>query len=146
MWEARATVAVNNKIVLSPYARALGIEVADFEDRIPVMKVSFGGSVEGRPQYFHGGATSGLLETAAYTALRLRLDEEGRHPVFKPINITVQFLSGGRSEPAFAKARITRLGARNANVSVEAWQSDRDRPIASAVMNILLVEESDQRD
>jgi hypothetical protein len=30
-------------------------------------------------------------------------------------------------------------GRRNANVSVEAWQADRARPIVTAVMNILMV-------
>jgi acyl-coenzyme A thioesterase PaaI-like protein len=30
------------------------------------------------------------------------------------------------------------LGRRNANVTVEAWQDDRARPIATAMMNILM--------
>lgn len=131
------------EITLSPYARSMGFVIAQLEQGVPVLKADFSNIVEGRPQLFHGGATSGLLETAAYAALRMRLDSEGRQADFKPINITVQFLSGGKSQTAFAKARITRLGRRNANVAVEAWQTDRDQPIASAVMNILLVEESD---
>jgi acyl-coenzyme A thioesterase PaaI-like protein len=36
-------------------------------------------------------------------------------------------------------ARINKLGRRNANLTVEAWQSDRSRPVATAVMNILMV-------
>ena len=43
-----------------------------------------------------------------------------------------------KREPTFALGRITRLGRRNANLAVEAWQDDRKRPIASAVMNILM--------
>lgn len=128
------------ELLLSPYARSLGIEIAEFEQGIPVLRVEFGHNVEGRPRFFHGGATSGLLETAAYAALRVHLTEDGRNPAFKPINVTVQFLTGGRSEASFAKARIVRLGRRNANVAVEAWQSNRDQPIASAVMNILLAD------
>lgn len=88
----------------------------------------------------HGGATSGLLETAGYAALRARLEREGRDPLFKPINITIQFLSAGKQKATFAKGRITRLGRRNANISVEAWQDDRDRPIATAIMNILMAD------
>ena len=126
------------EIALPAYALALGIEIHDTEDSVPVLSVEFGPSVEGRPQHYHGGATAGLLENAGYAALRSRLLHEGREAAMKPVNITVQYLSAGKSQTTFAKGRITRLGRRNANVSVEAWQSDRDRPIATAVMNILM--------
>ncbi|BDI60647.1 PaaI family thioesterase [Qipengyuania nanhaisediminis] len=123
---------------LSAYARALGIEVHAIEDGVPVLTVDFGPNVEGRPQHYHGGATAGLLENAGYAALRARLVEEGREAQLKPVNITVQYLSAGKAQPSFAIGRITRLGRRNANVTVEAWQKDRDRPIATAIMNILM--------
>ena len=123
---------------LPPYARALGISVCDMEDGIPVLTVDFGPNVEGRPQHYHGGATAGLLENAGYAILRSKLLEEGRDVQLKPVNITVQYLSAGKSQPSFAKGRITRLGRRNANITVEAWQDDRTRPIASATMNILM--------
>lgn len=123
---------------LPAYARSLGIAVHGFEDARPILKVDFGSTVEGRPGHFHGGATAGLLENAGYAALRARLVEDGRQPQLKPINITVQYLAAGKAKPAFAVARITRLGRRNANVSVEAWQDNRDRPIATAVMNIFM--------
>lgn len=126
---------------LPPYARALGIEVHCLEDGTPVLMVEFSPTVEGRPRHYHGGATAGLLENAGYAALRMRLQQDGRSVKMKPVNITVEYLTAGRSEPSYAKGRITRLGRRNANISVEAWQSDRERPIASAVMNILMVED-----
>lgn len=125
---------------LPPYARALGIEIHSFEDGTPVLAVEFGPDVEGRPQHYHGGATAGLLENAGYAALRARLAAEGREAQMKPVNITVQYLSAGKSQTSYAKGRITRLGRRNANITVEAWQSDRSRPIASAVMNILMAD------
>lgn len=125
---------------LTPYARALGIEVAGHEQGAPVLALDFDRSVEGRPGALHGGATSGLLETAAYAALRSGLERADRAPRLKPINVTVQFLAAGKIKRTFACGRIVRLGRRNANVAVEAWQDDRTRPIASAVMNILMVE------
>lgn len=125
---------------LTAYARSLGIAIHGEEDGLPVLAFDFSSTVEGRPGALHGGATSGLLETAGYAALRQRLLDEGRDPQLKPINITVQFLSAGKQKPTFAKGRITRLGRRNANVSVEAWQDDRERPIATAIMNILMAE------
>jgi acyl-coenzyme A thioesterase PaaI-like protein len=125
---------------LPAYARSLGIEpTGEAEGGMPVLTVAFGSLVEGRPQHFHGGATAGLLENAGYAALRTALLAAGRDPQLKPINITVQYLAAGKSQTSFAVGRITRLGRRNANVTVEAWQDDRSRPIATAVMNILMV-------
>lgn len=129
-----------SKLNLPAYARALGIEVHAIEGETPILTVDFGSNVEGRPQHFHGGATAGLLENAGYAVLRARLEAEGRNMQLKPVNITVQYLSAGKSQPSFAAGRITRMGRRNANLTVEAWQEDRSRPIASAVMNILMAE------
>ena len=126
--------------VLTPYARSLGIELAEWEDGVPVMCVAFEEAVEGRPEHYHGGATGGLLETAGYAALRTELAKLERDAVLKPINITVQYLSAGKSRTSYAKGRITKLGRRSANLTVEAWQDDRSRPIATAVMNVLMAE------
>ena len=124
---------------LPAYALSLGITICGEDGGMPLLTVDFGPTVEGRPQHFHGGATAGLLETAGYAALHAALTAAGRDPRLKPINITVQYLAAGKSRPSFAVGRITRLGRRNANVAVEAWQDDRTRPIATAVMNILMV-------
>ena len=129
--------------ILTPYARSLGIEMREWEDGEPVMQVRFVEAVEGRPDHFHGGATGGLLETAGYAALRAELAKRGRLAVLKPINITVQYLAAGKSQPSFAKGRVTKLGNRSANLTVEAWQDDRSRPIATAVMNVLMGEAED---
>ena len=126
--------------VLTPYARSLGIELAEWEDDVPVMRVEFVEAVEGRPEHFHGGATGGLLETAGYAALRAELARLDRDAVLKPINITVQYLAAGKSQASFAKGRVTKLGRRSANLTVEAWQDDRSRPIATAVMNVFMAE------
>lgn len=128
------------QMALTPYSRSLGIELDGLEDGTPVMRVSFDDAVEGRPEHYHGGATGGLLETAGYAALRAELARLGREAMLKPINITVQYLSAGKSRESFAKGRITKLGRRSANITVEAWQDDRSRPIATAVMNVLMAE------
>lgn len=124
---------------LTPYAAALGIAVEhDDDDGAPVLRVEFSDAVQGRPGALHGGAISGLLETAGYALLSGALESAGRAPTMKPINLTVQFLASGKPCPTFAKARIVKLGRRTANLSVEAWQSDPSRPIASAVMNVMV--------
>lgn len=126
--------------VLTPYARSLGISVERWDETTPVVRVDFSEAVLGRPGALHGGAISGLLETAGYGALRARLAQDGREVGMKPINITVQFLRSGKDRPSFASARIVKLGRRTANISIEAWQDDPARPIASAVMNVMITE------
>ncbi|MGX7925376.1 PaaI family thioesterase [Tsuneonella sp. HG094] len=126
---------------LTAYARALGIVAADAQvGDAPILSLPFDHALEGRPGAWHGGAIAGLLETAGYAALRSALDAKGRHPQLKPINVTVQYLSTGRTRESQARGRVVRLGRRVANLSIEAWQDDPQRPIATAVMNVLLVE------
>ena len=126
---------------LTAYARALGILVAEAPaGEAPLLSLPFDHALEGRPGAWHGGAIAGLLETAGYAALRTALEAEGRHPQFKPVNVTVQYLSTGRTRESHARGRVVRLGRRVANLSIEAWQDDPERPIATAVMNVMLVE------
>jgi uncharacterized protein (TIGR00369 family) len=126
---------------LTSYARAMGISVVEGDDDgAPLLVLDFRHELEGRPGAWHGGAIAGLLETAGYAALSSQLAALGRDPLLKPINITVQYLSTGRPKPSYARARIVRLGRRNANLAVEAWQEDPSKPIASAMMNILMAD------
>ncbi len=128
-------------VELTAYARAMGIAIVnEAEAGAPLLKLDFRHELEGRPGAWHGGAIAGLLETAGYAALGAELTAQDRDPILKPINITVQYLSTGRPQASYARARIVRLGRRNANLAVEAWQDDPGRPIASAVMNILMAE------
>lgn len=131
---------VESEVNLTAYAKSLGIRVHGTEGDAPVLAYDFSADVEGRPGHLHGGATSGLLETAGYALLRAQLQQLGREHRLKPINITVQFLNAGKQKTTYAAARIVKLGRRNANISIEAWQDDRDRPIATAIMNILMAE------
>ena len=131
---------IPNIDALTPYARSLGIALESWEDGIPILSVPFGELVEGRPDHYHGGATGGLLETAGYAVLRAELARQQRAAMLKPINITVQYLAAGKSRTSYAAGRITKLGRRSANLTVEAWQDDRSRPIATAVMNVLMAE------
>lgn len=125
--------------IIAPYTRALGIHrVAGGDGDVPLLLIDFGRQVEGRPGFLHGGAIGGLLETAGYAVLAQALSVGGLDRRMKPINVTVQFLSSGKPRPTYAAGRIVRLGRRVANVAVEAWQDDRERPIATAVMNVML--------
>jgi acyl-coenzyme A thioesterase PaaI-like protein len=69
-----------DRSTLTAYARSLGIEVEQVGDGAPILAIDFAENVEGRPGAFHGGATSGLLETDGYAALRAELERRGRSP------------------------------------------------------------------
>ncbi|MCM8557457.1 PaaI family thioesterase [Sphingomicrobium sediminis] len=125
---------------LPPYARLLRIEPKLVDDRLQLV-MPFTDDVVGRPGFLHGGAITGLLESAAFGTLRLALADEQIE--MKPITVTVDFMRGGRPKPTYADAVIERLGRRMANVDAFAWQDSRDTPIASARMNFLLDRQSD---
>jgi len=122
---------------LPPYARLLGLQTSDVAGRLRFI-MPWQDDVQGRPQFLHGGAIAGLLEFAAFGTLRRALAAEGGSATMKPINVTVNYLVGGRDRETYAEAIIERLGRSVANVDAVAWQDDRDKPIATARINFLL--------
>jgi len=123
---------------LPPYAQLLGITIERGEGP-PILDMPFGNGVLGRPGFVHGGALSGLLEMAAVAALRHALAADGRgESRIKPVNVTVDFMRGGREKVTRAQGKVSRLGNRVANVEAFAWQDDPDRPVAAARMNFLI--------
>jgi len=123
-------------MTVSPYADLLGLRFGTDAHGHPIVTMDFADDLLGRPGFLHGGAIGGMLEMAAWVALRAALGEE--QTVIKPINVTIDFMRGGRERTTFAAGEVTRLGGRIANVSATAWQDDRDRPIAGARLNYLL--------
>ncbi len=124
-------------MILPPYADLLGIALVRGDDPT-LLTMPSADTVLGRPGYLHGGAIGGLLEMAAIVALRHALAADGGGQI-KPINVTVDFMRGGREKPTFARGSVTRLGGRVANVEAIAWQDDPAKPIAAARMNYLIV-------
>lgn len=130
-------------MILPPYADLLGIALepeAAEQGGMPVLAMPFSSDVIGRPGFVHGGALGGLLEMAAIVALKQALQAEARADTrIKPINVTVDFMRGGREKTTRAQGHVSRLGTRIANVEATAWQDDRERPVAAARLNFLLV-------
>lgn len=122
---------------LPPYAVLLGLIVEPNLEGSPTLMMPFANDVLGRPGFLHGGAISGLMEMAAIVALQVALRGDGGGEI-KPINVTVDFMRGGRDKPTRSRGSITRLGTRVANVEATAWQDDPDKPIAVARMNYLI--------
>lgn len=127
---------------LPPYADALGLVLEPGHAGPPVLMMPYALGVTGRPGFLHGGAIGGLLEMAAIASLQHALEiDAAAEPTarIKPINVTIDFMRGGREKETRALGIVTRLGTRVANVEAQAWQDDRDRPIASARMNYLII-------
>ena len=123
---------------MPPYADLLGLIVEAGEDGAPVLMMPFATEVLGRPGFLHGGAISGLMEMAAIVALHAALQGDGGGEI-KPINVTVDFMRGGRDKETRSRGVVSRLGTRVANVETIAWQDDPTKPIAAARMNYLIV-------
>ena len=128
-------------IGLPPYAAILGVSIEAEDGAPPILVMPFANDVVGRPGFLHGGAISGLLEMAAIAALQHALDAEGGDGAYariKPVNVTVDFMRGGRDKLTYSTGIVTRLGNRVANVEASAWQDDPSKPIAAARMNYLI--------
>ncbi|MEM9055460.1 MAG: PaaI family thioesterase [Pseudomonadota bacterium] len=83
----------------------------------------------------HGGAMGTFLEMTAMAQLFIVADVE-RPP--RTINITVDYLRQGRAEDLYARATVVKLGRRMASVRAEAWQSEREKPVAALLGHFLL--------
>ena len=123
---------------LPPYADLLGADRRTGDDGAPVLMMPFATDVLGRPRLPPRRRDRGLIEMAAIVALHDALAGEGGGEI-KPINVTVDFMRGGRDKETRARGVITRLGNRVANVEATAWQDDPAKPIAAARMNYLIV-------
>lgn len=128
-------------VVQSPFARRFGFRYrvvhGDLMLILPYRDELIGSPI---PARLHGGVIGGLLEYAGLFCVMQKLSQAGELPsgLPKPIGITVDFLREGKPHDTFAAAEVTRLGRRVANVRAEAWQSDRERPIATAVLNVVV--------
>lgn len=119
-----------------PYARFLGIEFDVKGDELTLV-LPFAAHLVGRPNppYLHGGVIGALLEISSIAQIAAAT---GAKTTPKPIDVTVSYLRGGKPIETYARAHISRLGRRIANVRAEAWQSSRDNPIALLHGNFML--------
>ena len=134
--KAKAERDFNVLVEVMPYARFLGLSAEEIDGEV-VSKLAFDDMLIGNPVLpaLHGGVVGALLEHAAIVHLMWEL--ETAH-VPKTITITVDYLRSGRPRDTFARGIITKEGRRVANVRVEAWQDDRQKPIAHALAHFLL--------
>jgi uncharacterized protein (TIGR00369 family) len=122
---------------LIPYCRWMGISIQHLGGEL-LGVLTYSDMLIGNAALpaLHGGALGALLESTA--SFQLLWDAE-TVVLPKTIDITVDYLRTGRPVDSYACAVITRQGRRVANVRVEAWQEDRQRPIAIAHGHFLIM-------
>jgi acyl-coenzyme A thioesterase PaaI-like protein len=121
-----------------PYARLLGLSIDSIDEGGRLLtKMRFDRAIVGNPNLpaIHGGVIGAFLEMAAIFQLVREGEGDG---LPKPINLTVEYLRTAGPRDSFAQATITKHGRRVANVSVHAWQDDRNRPVAAGHGHFLM--------
>jgi acyl-coenzyme A thioesterase PaaI-like protein len=83
----------------------------------------------------HGGVVGAFMEQAAAFHLIAKMDD----PVVpKIINFSLDYLRPARLRDTYAQCTLTRQGRFIANISIAAWQEQRDRPCAIARAHFLI--------
>ncbi len=111
-----------------PYAKFLGVEVVFNGDEMTAV-LAFSDHLIGNPVLpaIHGGVLGAFMEITAIAQLSV-LQPMQRLP--RTIDISIEYLRSGRPLTTYARATVKKVGRRVANVHVEAWQEQRDAPIA----------------
>ena len=152
--EARLDAALATMAEAVPYNRFIGVGFDRLGDELTA-RLPFKEPLIGNPflPAIHGGVTGAFLEITALTQLawdrcwsiledggdRAEAILNGEFPAWpKTVDITIDYLRSGRPRNTFARARVQKAGRRVAHVHVEAWQDNRDRPIAMLRGNFLM--------
>jgi len=135
--EAKRTNQPGRLTDIVPYARFMGLSMRHVAGEL-LGHLTYADMLIGNPALpaLHGGALGALLESTAIFQL---LWEAETVVLPKTIDITVEYLRTGRPIDTWAKGILTRQGRRVANVRVEAWQEDRQRPITIAHAHFLIL-------
>lgn len=121
---------------LLPFARMLGLRV-DVRGESFTCAMPFDQKLIGNPALpaLHGGAIGGYLECAGILHLLWSTDALA---VPKTIDFSIDYLLSGRAQDTYANVYTVKLGKRVSNLRIEAWQTVPEKPIAVAVMNVLM--------
>lgn len=138
--QAKAAGDLNALFEAVPYSRFLGLS-ARLDGSELITTMTYSPDQIGNPALpaLHGGTLGGLMESAAIFELLWRAETV---VLPKTITLTIDYLRSGAPVDTHARSIVTRHGRRVANVRVEAWQTDRAAPVATAHA-IFLVMRSD---
>lgn len=124
-----------------PYARLLGMRFQrigqDVLFQLPKNDDNIGNPIL---PAIHGGVLGGFMELAASMHLIMNMETLA---LPKMIDFSLDYLRAGRHQDTYAECQVWRQGARVANVSITAWQTERTSPIATARAHFLLQRDDD---
>ena len=138
---ARASGDPSILVAALPYMQFLGLVIEpDGDAVIGTMRYAPALIGDSTIPALHGGTICALLESTAIFRV-LWSAEAGVLP--KTITMTVDYLRSGRPVDTRCRASIVRQGKRIAVVDVRAYQDDPDKPIATAIVHLLLASDGD---
>ncbi len=119
-----------------PYARLIGMEVLHLGKEL-VYKLPARESNIGNPTLpaLHGGVIGGFMENSAIVHVLATLPVPA---IPKVVDFSLDYLRAGRFVDTFCACLVVRQGRKVANVSMTAWQTRQDEPIAVARCHLLL--------
>jgi acyl-coenzyme A thioesterase PaaI-like protein len=134
--QARASNNIQLIIDEIPYASLIGVE-CELLGHDVIFKLPFSDDNIGNPilPAIHGGVIGGFMELGASLHLLMFLDTL-KMP--KIIDFSLDYIRAGKARATFAECKVTRQGSRVANVVINAWQTHRSDPIATARCHFLL--------
>lgn len=134
--EARASGDPQKLVAVLPYAQFLGVEVAlEAGEVVTTMRYAEHLIGDASIPALHGGTLAALLESSAIYAV---LFGQAEPALPRTITFTIDYLRSGKAQDTTARARIVRQGRRVAVVETAAYQDDKDKPIATAVVHLLV--------
>lgn len=136
---AKATGNIQALFDAVPYSKFLGLSARLDGDEL-ITTMTFAPHLIGNPTLpaLHGGTLGALMESAAIFELLWRSETI---VLPKTITLTIDYLRSGAPLDTHAHSIVTRHGRRVANVRVEAWQTDRSAPVATAHAIFLVMRE-----
>ncbi|WP_076409318.1 PaaI family thioesterase [Shewanella sp. UCD-KL12] len=119
-----------------PYTNFIGMNVERFGDelvfRLPLKDDNIGNPIL---PAIHGGVIAGFMEMSAIVQLMVFMNTS---KVPKVVDFSIDYLRAGYHKDSFAECKITRQGRRVANVSINCWQTNRKKLIATARAHFLI--------
>lgn len=134
---AKSASREENSTSAPPYEQMMGIRAANDEERSDGCMV-FREHLIGNPYVpaIHGGAVASLLQATAKLALT-RDTSATIHP--QMLSCSLEYLGSPLTKNTFARATISSISRRFANVRVIAFQESPDQPVAAATIQFVLV-------
>jgi uncharacterized protein (TIGR00369 family) len=123
-------------LAATPYVRFLGMQAELAGDEMTAI-LPFEDKLIGNVKWqaLHGGVLGAFMELTALAQLAV---SEDMPRLAKPVDVTIEYLKAGRPRITYARADLRKVGRRIANVHVEAWQDQRDAPVAALRGHFLL--------